>query len=184
MCLPAVAAAPLIISAVSAVASAGLGIMQEQQQTKYQNAVAEQTNKANADAAQRAYSIESAAQQLGAEEARHGVNQERTSNIIKGTQAQGSALAQFGSSGVGGGALDAVVADYARQTGQANAELGQSLRFAGQNAELQRRGTHERTVQEANLRKVRKAQKPGAMSIANNVLGGVNTGLSIYSSLA
>lgn len=164
-------------------ASAGLSIFQQRQETKYQNAVAEQTNRANALAAQRAYGIESAAQQAGVEENRQTVNMERTANVLKGTAAQGSALAAAGSSGVSGGALRSVLSDYARQTGMANADLAQSLRFSGQNAELQRLGTHERTIQESNMRRIGKAPKPGMAALGSAVLGGVNTGLSIYSGL-
>ncbi len=174
---------PTFIAGAIGLATAGLGIAQSQQEAKYQNAVAAQTNAANAAAAASAYNIESAGQQAGVDETRVGVNQERTANLLKATQAQGSALAAGASSGVGGGALNAVIAEYGRQAGTANAEMGQSLRFAGQNAELQRRGTFERTVQETNLGQVRKAPKPGILGMASNVLGGVNTGLGIYSSI-
>ena len=169
MCVPAI-----IPALVMGATSAGLGIYQEHQQTKAANAAA----KANIAAANRAYNIESAAQQAGVDEARVGVNQERTANLIRGTQAQGQALAAAGSSGVAGGALNSVLADYARQTGIANAELGQSLRFSGQNAELQRRGSFARTVEETTLANPRRKANYGGA-----ILGGVNTGLSIYSSL-
>lgn len=167
MCLP------LLPAIAMGVASAGLGIMGSINENKQANAA----GKLAQQGASREYAIQSAAQQAAVEETRQDVSKSAVANTIATTQAQGQALTQFGAAGVGGGALDSVVNEYARQNAQAGGDLGQTLRFAGQNANFQNKASFESTVNRARIENPKR--KLGGMQVATALMGGVNAGLGI-----
>jgi len=170
LCLPLLA-----VAAAGAAATAGLGILQQRQQTAAANA----QRKVAMAAAYQNYGLESAAIQAGTEESRFAVSSDLSKNEIALAQAQGAALTQFGAAGVAGGALDSVLGEYARRSSIAGGEAVQSLRFAGINQDLQNRRAFGQTVQETSYR-YPKARMTGLDYLGHGV-SGLQTGLGIYS---
>lgn len=156
------------MQAVMGILGAGMSIANSMAENKAAN----QKGKIARATAQREFAINSASDQAKVEETRQDVSKSGVANAVMASQAQGAALAQFGASGVGGGALDSVVNEYARQQGQASGDLGQTLRFAGQNAQIQQRANWESTVNKARIENPKR--KLGGLQIATAVMAGLN----------
>lgn len=165
---------PAAIAAASGLSSAGLSIMGARSDVR----LSEQARRSAEASAQRAYAMESASNQLSLEETRQQVTSAGVQNKIDAARAQGAAITEFGSTGVGGQALDSVVNEYARQQGQAQGGLSQSLTFAGQNSLMQLRAAHESTINKTRIENPRR--KLGGLQIASAALGGLTAGVSAY----
>ena len=157
-------------------ASTGMSIAGSMADNKNANA----QRKAAERGAAREYAIQSAANQASVEETRQDVSKSGVANQLEVSRAQGAALAQFGAAGIGGGALDSVVNEYARQQGQAQGDLGQTLRFAGQNADIQNKANFESTVNRARIENPKR--KLGGLQIATAGMAGLSSGLGSYTS--
>lgn len=164
---------PFLPALAMGAASTGLGIMGSINDNKAANA----KGKADMAIAQRDFAINSAQQQAQTEETRQDVSRSGVANTIATSQAQGAAITQFGAAGIGGGALDSVVSEYARQQGQAQGDLGQTLRFSGQNADIQNKANFESTINASRVANPKR--KLGGMQVATALMGGVNAGLGI-----
>jgi hypothetical protein len=154
--MPFLAAIPagtaLAISAATSVASAAIGagvsIMQARQNVAMQNEQSKMANKV----AEQNYATERAALLARQEEQRAAVSAERARNTAEVERGRGSARAAFANANLGGNALDMVLAEYARQGGEASASLGQTLRFSGVNTALGDRAAHANTVRDTVMR--------------------------------
>lgn len=146
MCLPALAALPAIVPALlSAATTAATGAISMISQNQQQNAQIDAQNqqaRLNMQAARDQYGVRSAATAARQNELQAQEAAESFETKVAQTRAGGEARAAFAGRGVGGGALDSVLRDYAAQGGRSRAASNQRLRFAGGQLAAERAGNY------------------------------------------
>jgi len=166
MCVPAVA-----VAAVSALTSAVQMVAQNQAQNALIDAQNEQA-RLNMEAAREQFAIRNAVTAARQNELQAQEAAEAFETKVAQARAEGEARVAFAGRSVGGGALDAVLRDYAAQGGRSRAASNQRLRFAGGQLAAERAGNYA-GLTEAYLSNPIQARKSlGVLDYAGIALSG------------
>lgn len=180
MCLPALAALPAIVPALlSAATTAATGAISMYTQNQAQNAQIDAQNeqaKLNTQAAREQFAVRNTATASKQAELQAQEAAEAFETRVAQSRAEGEARTAFAGRGVGGGALDSVLRDYAAQGGRSRAASNQRLRFAGGQLAAERAGNYAGLKETYSSNPIQARRSLGFMDYAGVALNAAGSG--------
>lgn len=168
MCVPALA-----VAAVSALTSAVGMVAQNQAQNAQIDAQNEQA-RLNVAAARDQFAVRNTVTASRQNELQAQEAAESFETKVAQSRAEGEARAAFAGRGVGGGALDSVLRDYAAQGGRSRAASNQRLRFAGGQLAAERAGNYAGLTEAYRSNPLQARKSLGVLDYAGVALSGAS----------
>ena len=167
MCPPVIAALPMIISGVSAVASIGLAVESHKTQTEQ----ALQTQQAAADA----YILETHQATKRITEENKAASQKKSDNSLKAQRATASAVTAAAAGGASGVSVSSVLGDYRRSEGIVNDRIDENAEAVGDQMSMEMLG-----LQAKAQNRINQSAPPGMGDVYGVALRGVGSFANSY----